>query len=237
MADPVQPKPSTPLNQPPANGGGALVQGGGNAEWSPGDVRSSLYWYCVRLLCGVVPRPRRGPCVYAFAISFARVSKASAAELPSPPIARSQTCSLTPTPRPTLPHPTPCSTPIPQEQFPGADELAPAVGAYERQKFLGILTILATFQWINAAVNCAGFCVDIQAYDLALGVVSCVISGGWWLQERNKIGGDLPSWAVQLMAAFLSIWWACGMVIVTNTVAATTGNQVSGVGWREGCGE
>ena len=83
-------------------------------------------------------------------------------------------------------------------------------------------------------MNCGGFCADIQAYDLALGVVSCVISGGWWLQERNKIGGDLPSWVVQLMAAFLSIWWACGMIIVTNTVAATTGNQVRGEGVR-GC--
>ena len=70
MADPVQPKPSTPLNQPPADGGGALVQGGGNAEWSPGDVRSSLYyyWYCACLprvpASGIAPRSQipRGCC-------------------------------------------------------------------------------------------------------------------------------------------------------------------------------
>ena len=162
-----------------------------------------------------IPDPE-GLLLYVFAVhTFTRSPRTSL-----PPIVTTTT------------HPHRTSTP-PQEQFPGADELAPA-GAYERQKFLGILTILATFQWINAAVNCGGFCADIQAYDLALGVVSCVISGGWWLQERNKIGGDLPSWVVQLMAAFLSIWWACGMIIVTNTVAATTGNQVRGEGVR-GC--
>lgn len=105
-------------------------------------------------------------------------------------------------------------------------------GAVSRQNLLGLLTLVSIFQWVNAAVNCTGMvvfpvranCDSLPAYDVSLGVVSCVFGGVWFLLDKFR-PGQMPGIAMQVIAGFLALWWTVGALVITNSTQTVAGNE------------